>query len=49
MSWRERWQYDLQYVRQLALALDFRILVRTVMVVVLGEARFHTPPGREET
>jgi lipopolysaccharide/colanic/teichoic acid biosynthesis glycosyltransferase len=48
MSWRERWQYDLQYVRQLALALDFRILVRTVMVVVLGEARFHTPPRREE-
>jgi lipopolysaccharide/colanic/teichoic acid biosynthesis glycosyltransferase len=48
ISWRERWQYDLQYVRQISLALDLRILVRTVMVVVLGEARFHTPSGREE-
>jgi len=49
MSWRERWQYDLQYVRQLSLALDLRILARTVMVVVRGEARLHTPPGHEET
>ena len=48
MSWRERWQYDLQYVRQLSLALDLRILVRTVMVVMFGEARFHTRPRREE-
>jgi len=47
MSWRERWQYDLQYVRQLSPTLDLRILVRTVMVVVLGEARFHTPSRRE--
>jgi lipopolysaccharide/colanic/teichoic acid biosynthesis glycosyltransferase len=45
MSWPERWQYDLQYVRQLSLALDLRILARTVPVVVLGEARFHTPPS----
>jgi len=48
MSWPERWQYDVQYVRQLSLALDLRILARTVPVVVLGEARFHAPPHHEE-
>jgi lipopolysaccharide/colanic/teichoic acid biosynthesis glycosyltransferase len=48
MSWPERWQYDLQYVRQLSLTVDLRILARTVPVAVLGEARFHTPPHREE-
>jgi lipopolysaccharide/colanic/teichoic acid biosynthesis glycosyltransferase len=47
MTWPERWQYDLQYVRRISLALDLRILLRTVMVVLLGEARFHTPPRRE--
>jgi lipopolysaccharide/colanic/teichoic acid biosynthesis glycosyltransferase len=46
ISWRERWQYDLYYVRELSFALDLRILVRTVLVVVLGEARFHTSSSR---
>ena len=48
MSWSERWQYDLQYVRSFSLALDLRILLRTVLVLVLGEARFHTPPRPED-
>lgn len=42
MSWPERWQYDLQYVRELSFRLDLRILIRTVLVVALGESRFHT-------
>jgi lipopolysaccharide/colanic/teichoic acid biosynthesis glycosyltransferase len=48
MSWPQRWQYDLQYVRQVSLLLDVRILLRTILVVVLGESRFHTPPRAEE-
>jgi lipopolysaccharide/colanic/teichoic acid biosynthesis glycosyltransferase len=48
MSWPERWQYDLQYVRELCFSLDLRILVRTILVVALGESRFHTPPRPEE-
>jgi len=48
MIWPERWQYDLRYVRDLSLLLDLRILARTVLVVVLGESRFHTPPRPEE-
>jgi lipopolysaccharide/colanic/teichoic acid biosynthesis glycosyltransferase len=48
MSWPERWQYDLRYVRELSFLLDIRILFRTILVVVLGESRFHTPPRAEE-
>jgi lipopolysaccharide/colanic/teichoic acid biosynthesis glycosyltransferase len=48
MSWPERWQYDLQYVRELSFWLDMRIFFRTIPVVILGESRFHTPPCQEE-
>lgn len=48
MSWRERWQYDVQYVRELSFALDLRILSRTILVVAFGEARFHAPPRPEK-
>jgi lipopolysaccharide/colanic/teichoic acid biosynthesis glycosyltransferase len=48
MSWPQRWQYDLQYVRELSFLLDLRILARTALVVVFGESRFHTPPRAEE-
>jgi lipopolysaccharide/colanic/teichoic acid biosynthesis glycosyltransferase len=43
MSWPERWQYDLRYVHELSFGLDLAILLRTIMVVVLGEERFHNP------
>lgn len=48
MSWPERWQHDLQYVRELSFSLDLRILMRTILVVALGESRFHAPPSAEE-
>jgi lipopolysaccharide/colanic/teichoic acid biosynthesis glycosyltransferase len=48
MSWPERWQYDLQYVRELSFCLDMRILLRTILVVALGESRFHKPPRKKE-
>jgi lipopolysaccharide/colanic/teichoic acid biosynthesis glycosyltransferase len=48
MIWPQRWQYDLQYVRELSFPLDLRILARTILVVALGESRFHTPPRPEE-
>jgi lipopolysaccharide/colanic/teichoic acid biosynthesis glycosyltransferase len=43
MSWPERWQYDLRYVRDLSFGLDLAILLRTVTVIVLGEERFYNP------
>lgn len=43
LSWHERWSYDVEYVDNLSFLLDLRIIVRTVMVVLLGEGRFHRP------
>lgn len=43
LSWEDRWAYDVEYVDNLAFLLDLRIIVRTVLVVILGEGRFHQP------
>lgn len=43
LSWQERWSYDVEYVDNLSFLLDLRIVVRTVLVVLLGEGRFHRP------
>jgi lipopolysaccharide/colanic/teichoic acid biosynthesis glycosyltransferase len=36
---REKLQYDLHYLRRQSVALDIRILVRTVRTVLLGTGR----------
>lgn len=38
-SWDERILYDIAYVRRCGVGLDTRILVRTIWVVIAGEAR----------
>ncbi len=40
LSWPERWQYDAAYVDAMSLALDVKIVVRTLGVVILGEKMF---------
>jgi lipopolysaccharide/colanic/teichoic acid biosynthesis glycosyltransferase len=40
LSWPERWHYDANYVAQLSLLSDLRIMVKTIAVVLLGEKRF---------
>lgn len=45
MTWQERWLHDLDYVRRLSFGLDMSILLRTFLVVLLGEAHFYTPPN----
>ncbi|WP_086479559.1 sugar transferase [Oceanospirillum sanctuarii] len=37
LDWPERWQLDRQYVDDLSLVLDIKILFRTVLIVILGE------------
>lgn len=49
ISWDERIRYDLAYVDNLSLAMDLRILMRTVAVVLLGEERFISNRKRERT
>ncbi len=38
-SWDERILYDVAYVRACSLGLDLRILMRTLLVILFGEAR----------
>ncbi|GMV98375.1 MAG: hypothetical protein AMXMBFR83_27250 [Phycisphaerae bacterium] len=40
MSWDERIKYDVYYVDHVGLWLDLRILAKTLLVILLGEARF---------
>lgn len=44
LSWPERWRYDRIYVEQLSLGLDFEIILRTILVLVLGEKRLLKRP-----
>jgi lipopolysaccharide/colanic/teichoic acid biosynthesis glycosyltransferase len=43
LSWPERWKLDREYVENLTLALDLRILLRTILVVIRGERRATRP------
>ena len=45
LTWPERWVYDAEYVACASFALDVRIIVRTIGVVLLGEERFLSKPA----
>lgn len=40
LSWPERWKYDREYVENLSLPLDIKIILKTVGIVLLGEDKF---------
>jgi undecaprenyl phosphate N,N'-diacetylbacillosamine 1-phosphate transferase len=44
LPWPERFKYDLYYVRRRTFWLDVRIMVRTIFVIVRGEAFFVNRP-----
>jgi undecaprenyl phosphate N,N'-diacetylbacillosamine 1-phosphate transferase len=44
LTWPERWYYDAEYVRNLSLALDLRLIARTFGVLLHGEDRFTRRP-----
>ena len=44
LSWPERWFYDAEYVKRLSLALDLRLIARTIGVIVRGEERYVVRP-----
>lgn len=46
MTWRERFEYDLEYVENVSFLNDFRILFRTFIVVFVGEEFFVGKPLR---
>ena len=45
LSWPERWRYDSEYARRCSLALDLRLILRTVPVIVRGEQCFLKRPS----
>lgn len=48
LTWPERWYYDAQYVRNLSLALDLKLIARTFAVLLHGEERFAVHPPLSE-
>lgn len=44
ISWNERYKYDLEYVRNVSFANDMKIILRTVLIVVIGEEKFVGKP-----
>lgn len=40
LTWEERWRYDRMYVENLTFLMDLRIILKTILVVILGEDKF---------
>lgn len=40
LSWKKRWEQDIQYVNRLSFPLDVWLVLKTVLVVILGEEKF---------
>ncbi len=40
LSWEQRWEQDVQYVDRVSFLLDMWLVLKTVLVVVLGEEKF---------
>lgn len=45
LTWDERIDYDVEYIKNFTLFLDMKILVKTVAVVIFGEDKFKNPKG----
>lgn len=41
LSWEKRIDYDIEYNRNFSLLLDFKILFKTIAIVILGEEKFN--------
>lgn len=40
LTWPQRWQFDRQYVENVTFITDVGIMLRTALVILLGERRF---------
>ena len=47
LSWPQRWTLDLQYVEGMSLQLDIKIILRTIVVLLLGEKHYFNPDLNE--
>lgn len=44
LSWEQRWIHDVAYVEAINWRTDFKILLKTILVVLIGEERFRRTP-----
>ena len=44
LTWPERWKYDRKYVEQLSFWLDIKIILKTMVLVFVGEDKFIKKP-----
>jgi lipopolysaccharide/colanic/teichoic acid biosynthesis glycosyltransferase len=44
LSWKERYKLDLVYVNNITFLNDFKILFRTIFIVIKGEEKFLNKP-----
>jgi lipopolysaccharide/colanic/teichoic acid biosynthesis glycosyltransferase len=49
LTWPERWFYDADYVRNLSLTLDLRLIARTFGVLLHGEEKYVVHPTLAES
>lgn len=40
LSWEKRWEHDIQYVERLSFPLDVWLVLKTLLVIILGEEKF---------
>ncbi|NHM06427.1 sugar transferase [Flavobacterium sp. CYK-4] len=48
LSWKERFVYDLNYVKKVSFWNDLKIIFKTVFIVILGEQKFLNKPLTDE-
>ena len=46
LTWPEKWHYDRLYVENASFFFDIKIIVKTVLVVFIGEQKFLKPPTK---
>lgn len=44
LSWPERWKFDRQYVENLSMLLDIKIVSKTILIIFFGEEKFLKKP-----
>jgi lipopolysaccharide/colanic/teichoic acid biosynthesis glycosyltransferase len=44
LSWGDRYQYDLIYVENISMVNDLKIILRTILIIIMGEEKFLNQP-----
>lgn len=45
LTWPERWKYDRIYVEKISFLMDIKIILKTFLIVFLGEQKFIKKPN----